>query len=95
MIHLIASNKAQWLFDITICHFTISFRIGRTGRAGKKGFAVSFFVMEKNGRLSKELVEILNRTNQNIPPELKTNAAFASGRGGGGGGRGRGGGRRF
>ena len=51
--------------------------------------------MEKNGRLSKELVEILNRTNQNIPPELKTNAAFASGRGGGGGGRGRGGGRRF
>jgi hypothetical protein len=52
--------------------------------------------MEKNGRLSKELVEILNRTQQIIPPELKTSAAFASGRGGGGGGgRGRGGGRRF
>jgi superfamily II DNA/RNA helicase len=68
-------------------------RIGRTGRAGKKGFAVSFFVMEKNGRLSKELIEVLNRTQQTIPPELKVMGSFSSSRGGRG--RGGGGGRRF
>lgn len=45
-------------------------RIGRTGRAGKKGTAVSFFVLEKNQRLARDLAELLKRTNQNIPPEL-------------------------
>merc|ERR1712238_144221 len=65
-------------------------RIGRTGRAGKKGTAVSFFVGEKNGRMAKDLMEILKRTNQNIPPELNALSSFS---GGGGGGRGRGRGR--
>lgn len=67
-------------------------RIGRTGRAGKKGTAVSFFVGEKNGRMAKELMDILKRTDQNIPPELNALASFSGGRGGGkgrGGGRGR------
>ena len=69
-------------------------RIGRTGRAGKKGIAVSFFVAEKNGRLAKDLVGILNRTSQNIPNELQALASFSAGRGGRGrGGRGRGGNR--
>jgi len=68
-------------------------RVGRTGRAGKKGFAVSFFVSEKNGRLARELVEILKRSNQVIPPELEAMSSFSF-RKGGGGGRG-GGGRRF
>ena len=68
-------------------------RIGRTGRAGKKGLAVSFFVPEKNSRLARELIEILNRTQQNIPPELQGMASFSTGkRGGRGGGRG---GRRY
>ena len=66
-------------------------RIGRTGRAGKKGTAVSFFVGEKNGRMAKELMDILKRTEQNVPPELNALASFSHGRGGGGGrGRGRG-----
>lgn len=68
-------------------------RIGRTGRAGRKGDAVSFFVSEKNGRLAKSLVEILNRTSQNIPSELQALASFAApkkGRGGRGGYGGRG-----
>lgn len=58
-------------------------RIGRTGRAGKKGFAVSFFVPMKNGRMARELVEILNRTKQHIPTELQNSCASASFGGGG------------
>jgi ATP-dependent RNA helicase DDX5/DBP2 len=57
-------------------------RVGRTGRAGKKGAAISFFVAEKNGRMARDLVDILKRTDQNIPPELMSLASFAS-RGGG------------
>lgn len=67
------------------------YRIGRTGRAGKTGLAVSFFVAEKNNRLARELIEILKRTSQIIPPELQAMASFS---GGGGARRGRGGGGR-
>lgn len=62
-------------------------RIGRTGRAGKKGTAVSFFVADKNARMARELSEILARTDQNIPNELQALSSFSGGRGGG---RGRG-----
>jgi len=54
-------------------------RIGRTGRAGKKGHAVSFFVAQKNARVARDLIEILNRTSQNIPPELQSLSAFSGG----------------
>ena len=54
-------------------------RIGRTGRAGKKGTAVSFFVGEKNGRCARELIEILQRTEQVIPPQLESYSSFSSG----------------
>jgi len=72
-------------------------RVGRTGRAGKKGYAVSFFVSEKNGRLARELIEILTRSEQEVPPQLQQMSAFSGSRGGGrgGGGRGFGGGRRY
>eukprot|EP00804_Cyclotella_cryptica_P020318 CCRYP_014050-RA/>CCRYP_014050-RA protein AED:0.23 eAED:0.23 QI:2195/1/1/1/1/1/2/270/252 len=82
-------------FDFPNDTETYIHRIGRTGRAGRKGFAVSFFVAEKNGRMAREIMEILNRTNQQVPSELVNASSMASFRGKGGG-RGRGGGgRRF
>jgi ATP-dependent RNA helicase DDX5/DBP2 len=76
---------------------------GRTGRAGKRGAAVSFFVPDKNARLARELIEILQRTDQNIPDQVRALSSFGGGgggvrgggRGGYGGGGGRGGGGRY
>jgi ATP-dependent RNA helicase DDX5/DBP2 len=101
---LVATDVAARGLDVDDIRMVVNFdfpgdtetyihRIGRTGRAGKKGVAVSFFVSEKNGRMAKDIIEILNRTSQNIPNEL--HAAAMANRGGGRGGRGRGGGRRF
>lgn len=81
------SNKSH-SFSLRLL-FSFDSRIGRTGRAGKKGVAVSFFVTDKNGRMAKDIIEILNRTTQNVPNEL--HQAAMSSRGGGGRGRGRGG----
>ncbi len=94
---LVATDVAARGLDVDDIRMVVNFdmpndmesyihRIGRTGRAGKKGTAVSFFVSEKNGRLAKPLVEILNRTEQDVPSELNNLAAFSSG----GRGRGRG-----
>ncbi|CAJ1966526.1 unnamed protein product [Cylindrotheca closterium] len=102
---LVATDVAARGLDVDDIRMVVNFdfpndmesyihRIGRTGRAGRKGDAVSFFVSEKNGRLAKSLLEILNRTTQNIPSELQALAAFAApkkGRGGRGGYGGRGG----
>lgn len=45
-------------------------RIGRTGRAGKKGIAITFFT-ENERKLAGELVIILREANQNIPKDLE------------------------
>jgi len=79
---LVATDVAARGLDIDDIKMVVNFdfpndmesyvhRIGRTGRAGKKGLAVSFFVSLKNGRLAKDLIETLNRTNQVIPTELQ------------------------
>ena len=71
-------------------------RIGRTGRAGTTGTAVSFF-SEGNSKLGGDLCKIMREANQTIPPELQRydRRSFGShiryGRGGYGRGRGRGG----
>lgn len=74
-------------------------RIGRTGRAGTTGTAVSLFT-EANSKLGGDLCKIMREANQTIPPELLRydRRSFGShiryGRGGGRGGwggRGRGG----
>jgi ATP-dependent RNA helicase DDX5/DBP2 len=99
---LVATDVAARGLDVDDIRIVVNFdfpkemesyihRVGRTGRAGKKGFAVSFFVAEKDQRLARELITILNRSNQIVPPSLQALASFsATSRG-----RGRGGGRRY
>jgi len=59
-------------------------RIGRTGRAGAKGYAVTF-LSSSEGNKAHGIVEVMERTNQEISPELRALAST----GGGGGGKGR------
>lgn len=44
-------------------------RIGRTGRAGAKGTAYTFFTAS-NGRFAKELIKILEEAGQSVSSEL-------------------------
>ncbi|KAL5396959.1 ATP-dependent RNA helicase dbp2 [Paraphaeosphaeria minitans] len=67
-------------------------RIGRTGRAGAKGTAITFFTTE-NSKQARDLVGILTESKQQIDPRLHEMARYGGGGGGGGrwgGGRGRG-----
>jgi ATP-dependent RNA helicase DDX5/DBP2 len=70
-------------------------RIGRTGRAGRKGSAHAYLTkddIKANGRV---LVAILRDAGQEVPAELAELTSRAGGKGGGKGGRGRGRGRGF
>ncbi|PFH63268.1 hypothetical protein XA68_14920 [Ophiocordyceps unilateralis] len=58
-------------------------RIGRTGRAGAKGTAITFFTTD-NQKQARDLVNVLQEAKQQIDPRLAEMARF----GGGGGGRG-------
>jgi len=58
-------------------------RIGRTGRAGNTGSALSF-VNEKNSGIIRELRDMLDENEQEIPPWLNQMASSSGGRGGGG-----------
>lgn len=71
-------------------------RIGRTGRVGNVGFALSMF-NEKNRNIAREMYELLVENGQEVPAFLDQMANSGYRGGGGGGGRrgGRGGGSRF
>ncbi|BDA48446.1 DEAD-box ATP-dependent RNA helicase 37 [Coccomyxa sp. Obi] len=45
-------------------------RIGRTGRAGKKGITTAFFVPGKDGNLAEALIDLLKETGQDVPEFL-------------------------
>ncbi|KAI4121237.1 MAG: hypothetical protein LQ338_006477 [Usnochroma carphineum] len=69
-------------------------RIGRTGRAGSKGTAITLFTTD-NSKQARDLVAVLTESKQQIDPRLHEMARYGGGGGGGrygGGGRGRGGG---
>lgn len=70
-------------------------RIGRTGRAGAKGTAITLFTRDNNSQ-AHDLIVILREANQEVSPELQAlDKRQWGGRGGNGGrgGRGRFGGR--
>lgn len=59
-------------------------RIGRTGRAGKKGRAISFFTRGVDEKRVHDLIKVLKQSEQEIPEELFAlrNNARSSGRNG-------------
>ncbi|KAL2358697.1 Phosphomethylpyrimidine kinase-domain-containing protein [Cryomyces antarcticus] len=65
-------------------------RIGRTGRAGANGTAITLFTTD-NAKQARDLIAVLTEAKQQIDPRLAEMARY--GGGGGGGGRGYGGGR--
>lgn len=77
---LVATAVAARGLDISNVKFVVNFdlptdideyvhRIGRTGRAGNSGEAISFF-NEKNRNIARDLYDILNETQQEIPEFL-------------------------
>jgi len=65
-------------------------RIGRTGRAGNTGAALAY-VNERNSGIVRDLYELMEENDQELPAWFKSMQAYS---GGGGGGGGRGGGRK-
>merc|ERR1712176_866855 len=53
-------------------------RIGRTGRAGNVGTATSFF-NNRNGKIARELVDLLAEAGQDVPGWLQGSANERSG----------------
>lgn len=69
-------------------------RLGRTGRAGAKGEAYTFFTDDEN-KMARKLIEVLKQTNQEIPFELEQRARMFRGNRKGNRGRWGGGNRNF
>lgn len=63
-------------------------RIGRTGRAGAKGSALTFFTAKHAGK-ANELIKLLREAGQTVPQPLQDLTRSAGYGNGGSGGRGR------
>lgn len=57
-------------FDFPTNIETYIHRIGRTGRVNNKGISYSFYIDTSNYTLTKNLIEILKESNNEIPEEL-------------------------
>merc|ERR1711964_503120 len=58
-------------------------RIGRTGRAGKSGIAISFFEPGVDDRKSGKLVKVLRKAKQEVPEQLLKISMMSQNQGGG------------
>ena len=56
-------------YDLPLNIEDLIHRVGRTGRAGKEGRAISF-ICSDNKKMAKELVKVLRESNQDVPPQL-------------------------
>merc|ERR1711977_348551 len=88
---LVATDVASRGLDVKDLTLVINFdfpkslddyihRIGRTGRAGKFGTAISFFDGKEDGKNAKRLVSLLVKNNQDIPEELRNIASRSFGK---------------
>ncbi|KAE8714252.1 DEAD-box ATP-dependent RNA helicase 40 [Hibiscus syriacus] len=98
---LVATDVAARGLDIKDIRVVINFdfptgiedyvhRIGRTGRAGATGVSFTFF-SEQDWKYAPDLIQVLERANQHVPPEVREIAS----RGGPGFGKDQGGMSRF
>ncbi|KAM3871275.1 putative ATP-dependent RNA helicase DDX4 [Diretmus argenteus] len=87
---LVATSVAARGLDIPDVQHVVNFdlpkdideyvhRIGRTGRCGNTGRAVSFFDPQANGELARSLVKVLSRAQQEVPKWLEESALSAYG----------------
>ncbi|CAL9698337.1 unnamed protein product [Knipowitschia caucasica] len=82
---LVATSVAARGLDIPDVQHVVNFdlpsnideyvhRIGRTGRCGNTGRAVSFFDQDNDCQLARALINILSKANQEVPSWLEENA---------------------
>jgi len=85
---LVATDVAARGLDIRDIQIVVNFdfahnledyvhRIGRCGRAGSKGLAISFFT-SKNAKMVKDLMRILQESGNAVPPALQSLGAVTS-----------------
>ena len=63
---------SYYFYDYVIIHIILVHRIGRTGRAGKKGLAHTFFQTKADKLRAGELVKVLRDAGQNVPEKMMT-----------------------
>lgn len=79
---LVATDVAARGLDVPgvslVVNFTMSMtiedyvhRIGRCGRAGRYGHAVTFFLKNEDSKIAPELLKILEDSNQQVPVDLR------------------------
>jgi len=66
-------------YDFPQCLDDYIHRIGRTGRAGTYGNAMTFFDMKKDGKKSRGYAKILRDANQEVPPQLMQGGHYGGG----------------
>ena len=85
---MIATDVASRGLDVKNIDYVINYdlpknidsyihRIGRTGRAGKKGTAISYFTPDDSD-IAKELIRVLKEAGQPVPEELKRHFEYRS-----------------